>query len=135
MLELQGLITELIIPARDLFNRVASENVFRPLHPEIGASLYVKRVIAAADLLCIFSSASEMSLLNVITCNTSCWLVSQSFRRFSCCVETREHSAAHHCMSSLSTAKEDVDYEVFWLVSVIKVQFGSIVSSASASAF
>ena len=28
------------------FNRVASENVFQALHPETGASLHVKRVIA-----------------------------------------------------------------------------------------
>ena len=37
---MKGLITELISPVRVRFNRVASENVFEPLHPETGASLH-----------------------------------------------------------------------------------------------
>ena len=58
-----------------------SEFVFQPLHPETGAPMHVERVIAAAALMCILSSASEMSLLNVVTCETSCcMLVSQSFQ-------------------------------------------------------
>ena len=73
--KVKGLITELISPVRVRFNRVASENVFQPLHPETGASLHVKRVIAAADLMCVLSSASEMSLLNVVTCDTSCCML------------------------------------------------------------
>ena len=42
------------------FNRVASEIVFQPLHPEIGASIHVERVIVAAVLICIFTSACEV---------------------------------------------------------------------------
>ena len=49
------------------------------LHPETGAALHVKRVIATADLMCILSSAGDV--LNVITCDASCcMLVLQSFQ-------------------------------------------------------
>ena len=43
--------------------------------------MHVERVIAAADLMCTLGCASEMSLLSVVTCETSCcMLVSQSFQ-------------------------------------------------------
>ena len=40
----------LVDKVRVWLNRVASEIVFEPLHPEIGASMHVERVNAAADL-------------------------------------------------------------------------------------
>ena len=98
------------------FNRVASENVFQALHPETGASLNVKRVIAAADLMCMLSSASEMSLSNVITCDTSCcMLVSQSFQEvFNVAWKLENTVLPVIALSFHSSATEDVDHEAFW---------------------
>ena len=103
-------------PDRVRFNRVASENVFQPLHPETGASLHVKRVIAAADLMCILSSASVMSLLNVITCDASCcMLVSQSFQEvFNVAWKLENAVPPVIALSFHSSATEDVDHEAFW---------------------
>ena len=74
--KVKGLITELISP------------LFQPLHPETGAPLHVKRVIAAADLMCILRSASEMSLLTVflVILPVVCWC-HRVFRRCSICVK------------------------------------------------
>ena len=88
--------------------------MFQPLHPETGAPLHVKRVI----------SASEMSLLNVITCDTSCcMLVSQSFQGvFEFAWKLENTVPPVIALSFHLSATEDVDHEVLWLASVIKVQ-------------
>ena len=98
------------------FNRVASENVFQPLHPETGAPLHVKRVIAAADMMCILCSASEMLLLNVITFDTSCcMLVSQSFQEvFNVAWNFENTVPPVIALSFHSSSTEDVDHEAFW---------------------
>ena len=83
--------------------------VFQSLHPETGAPLRVKCVIAA---MCIFSSASEMSL---------------GVTEFSGGVQFAwklEYTVLPViALSFHSSAAEDVDHEALWLASVIKVQF------------
>ena len=83
--------------------------MFQPLHPETGAPLHVTCVIAAADFLCILSSANEMSLLNVVTCETSCcMLMSQSFQEEFNVAWKLENTVTPVIVLSFT---EDVDHE------------------------
>ena len=77
--------------------------------------------------MCILSSASEMSLLNAITCDTSCcMLVSQSFQEvFNVAWKFENAVPPVIALSFHSSSTEDVDHEAFSLASVIKVQFVS----------
>ena len=42
------------------------------------------------------------------------WCVTEFSGGVQCCVETREHSAARHCVEFHSSATEDVDHVTLW---------------------
>ena len=98
------------------------------LYPEIGVPMHVERAIAA-ELMCILSSASEMSLLSVVICEISCCMFgSQSFQE----VFNVTTLPPVIVLSFHSSATEEFDHEALWLAFVIKgCNFGSIVSPAS----
>merc|ERR1711916_348573 len=50
-----------IVKERIWINRVASEIVFQPLHPDTGAPLHEERLQCERNRICILSSTSEMS--------------------------------------------------------------------------
>ena len=69
--------------------------------------------------MCILSSANEMSLLNVVTFETSgCMLMSQNFQEVFNVAWKLENTVPPVIVLSFQSATEDVNHEALWLAFV-----------------
>ena len=112
-------------PVRVRFNRVACEIVLQSLHPETGASTHVERVIAAAVLICIFTSTCEVLQMEyghtgnflLSWCERVCWRWSMLRGNLRTLVQLVVG------LGFPPSTTKDVDHEALWLAFVIKVLF------------